>query len=166
MNRKMTVFFLVLFSCFGLIAANLLIRDAVAQKETGPTATETEEVSEDDELQEFDVIILNKDGYKRDRKGPVKFTHLKHSLDYGASCWECHHDYIDDSQKNPNIWRPWGETDTCDTCHDPQEVDITSIKLQRAFHLNCKGCHKTLAKEKKKTGEYRKCTGCHERKKK
>ncbi|MBW1999246.1 MAG: cytochrome c3 family protein [Deltaproteobacteria bacterium] len=161
MNRKLMVCFLVLFFCLGLIVTGLLGKNAVAQKETATA----EEASAGEEVQEFDIIILNKEGYKRDRKGPVKFTHFKHSFDYGVSCWDCHHEYEDDSQKNPNIWRPWGETDTCDTCHDPQEIDVTSIRLQRAFHLNCKGCHKALAKEKKRAGEYRKCTGCHERKK-
>lgn len=165
MNRKLMVYFLVLSFSFGLITVRLLVRDVVAQEEDSPSITRSEQGSGAEEVQEFDLIVLNKDGYKRDRKGPVSFTHKKHALDYKILCWECHHDYEDNNKQNPNIWRPWGETDTCDTCHDPQEVDVTSIKLQKAFHLNCKGCHKVLAKEGKKAGEYRKCTGCHERKK-
>jgi len=40
------------------------------------------------------------------------------------------------------------------------------MKLQNAYHKNCKTCHKTLAKEGKKSGPFKKCNKCHEKKKK
>jgi hypothetical protein len=154
---------LILLIGMGGFAVKLIGTDAVAQN-SAETATSDTGASESEEEQEFDVIIINYDGYKKNRKGPVKFTHKKHARDYGISCWNCHHSYEDDDKEKPNLYSPWsGETDTCDTCHDPQETDMTDIKLQRAFHMNCKGCHKSLAQQKKKTGEFRKCTGCHDK---
>ena len=140
--------------------ANQTEREAQKEAETPTSAGES---SGPDEGEEFDVIILNGEDYKKNRKGPVEFTHKKHALDYKILCWECHHVYEDDNRENPNLYSPWGETDTCDSCHDPKEEEITDIRLQRAYHLNCKGCHKQLAHEKKKAGEYRKCTGCHQK---
>jgi hypothetical protein len=107
----------------------------------------------------LDVIIIDNEDYESDRKGIVTFTHRKHALDYKVSCWECHHEYVD----GKNIWSPWEETVTCGACHDPEEKYDNPILLQKAYHFNCKNCHKSLAKEKKKTGPYRKCYGCHEK---
>ena len=107
----------------------------------------------------LDVIMINKEGYARDRKGPVTFTHRKHALDYKILCWECHHEYVD----GKNIWAPWESTDTCDTCHDPEEKQDNVMKLKTAFHINCKNCHKALAEEQKKSGPYRRCLQCHEK---
>jgi hypothetical protein len=106
-----------------------------------------------------DVIIIDNTGYKKDRRGPVTFTHKKHALDYRVSCWDCHHEYVDGN----NAWVPWEATDSCDTCHDPVEKQDNAMKLQTAFHVNCKNCHKDLAKQNKKSGPYRKCLECHKK---
>ena len=105
-------------------------------------------------------IILENLGYKKDRRGPVRLTHTKHALDYGVSCWDCHHEY--DDAKN-NIWSPLGTTQKCNECHDPLEVQDNAMKLQTAYHMNCKGCHKELAEQNEKTGAFRKCLKCHEK---
>lgn len=105
-------------------------------------------------------LIVNNTGYKKDRRGPVKLSHTKHSLDYGVSCWECHHEYKDDEK---NVWSPLGETQACHECHDPLKVQDKAMRLQTAYHLNCKGCHLKLAIEHKKTGAYRECLQCHEK---
>ena len=105
----------------------------------------------------LDLILLNNQGYKKKRKGPVEFTHKKHVYQYKLFCWDCHHDY----KEGQNVWVPWGETKRCNQCHDPKSKEHNKIMLQKAFHYQCKGCHKDLAKKKMKTGAYRKCGGCH-----
>lgn len=110
----------------------------------------------------LNLILLNNQGYKKKRKGPVEFTHKKHVYQYRLFCWDCHHDYKD----GQNVWVPWGETERCNQCHDPKSKEHNKIMLQKAFHYQCKGCHKDLAKKKMKTGAYRKCGGCHLKKEK
>ena len=105
----------------------------------------------------LNLILLNNQGYKKERKGPVEFTHKRHAYAYRLFCWDCHHDYKD----GQNVWVPWGETKQCNQCHDPRKKEPNKIMLQKAFHYQCKGCHKKLAKEKKKAGAYKKCGGCH-----
>jgi FtsZ-interacting cell division protein ZipA len=60
-----------------------------------------------------------------------------------------------------NIWSPWGKTKKCAECHDPKEKKNDVIKLQAAYHKNCKNCHM----ERRIYGDdilaYRKCTSCH-----
>ena len=104
-----------------------------------------------------DVILINNEGYERERKGPVEFTHKKHALDYKISCWDCHHDYKD----GQNIWAPWGVTRKCSYCHDPAKKEVTNTKLQKAFHYNCKKCHRILAEKGQESGPYRHCNDCH-----
>ena len=115
------------------------------------------DTGENSDPRNLDLILLNNQGYKKKRKGPVEFTHKKHAYQYKLFCWDCHHDYKD----GQNVWVPWGETKRCNQCHDPKNKEHNKIMLQKAFHYQCKGCHKDLAKKKMKTGAYRKCGGCH-----
>ncbi|MFC1532816.1 cytochrome c3 family protein [Thermodesulfobacteriota bacterium] len=111
------------------------------------------------DIQKLDVIVIdNKDYYEKDRKGPVSFPHKKHAREYKLLCWECHHEYED----GKNIYSPWGATEKCSECHDPEEKQDDVMKLQTAYHLNCKICHKTLAIFGDEPLVYRKCTKCHE----
>ena len=113
-----------------------------------------------DESDEANVIVIDNEDYKKNRQGRVIFTHTKHARDYNVSCWECHHEY----DEKINLWTPLSDTMNCLECHDPIEKQDEAVRLQTAYHLNCKGCHKKLAQEKKKTGPYRKCLKCHEKK--
>ncbi len=106
-----------------------------------------------------DVIRIENEGYKHDRKGPVEFNHTKHARDYKVSCWDCHHVYKD----GINVWSPLAKTAKCSQCHHPLKKEGMAMKLQTAYHVNCKNCHKTLAESNQSTGPYRKCYGCHER---
>ena len=127
-------------------------------KKTAVAATESDEdLTITDDLND---IIIHNTSYKKVRMGPVLFTHTKHANEYGVSCWECHHEYDD----KKNLWTPLGDTMNCVECHDPSEVQDDAPRLQTAYHLNCKGCHKQLALEHKKTGAFRKCLKCHARK--
>ncbi|NLA75304.1 MAG: cytochrome c3 family protein, partial [Deltaproteobacteria bacterium] len=71
---------------------------------------------ENEEKENHEIIIIENNCYRRDRKGPVRFEHVKHARDYKISCWECHHDYDKDGI---NAWSPWEESKGCSECHDP-----------------------------------------------
>jgi hypothetical protein len=129
------------------VEAELTQASGILSGDSGPKA----------DPENLNLILLNNQGYKKKRKGPVEFTHKKHVYQYRLFCWDCHHDYKD----GQNVWVPWGETKRCNQCHDPKSKEHNKIMLQKAFHYQCKGCHKDLAKKKMKTGAYRKCGGCH-----
>ena len=104
-----------------------------------------------------DVLIIENEGYSNRKKGPVEFPHLKHAMDAGISCWDCHHEY----NGGENVWAPWRETKACVACHETDRAAVSEIRLQKAYHLSCKKCHQELVEEQKQAGEFRKCKGCH-----
>jgi len=103
-----------------------------------------------------DVIVIENKRYTTDKKGPVKFNHVKHNKEYKVSCVECHHLYKD----GKNLWKEGSHVDKCIVCHDPVEEKDKVIKLQDAFHKNCRDCHTKVNKEGKKAPD-KKCSGCH-----
>jgi len=115
-----------------------------------------------------DEIKLQNKGYKKDKKGAVKFTHKEHNVGYNVGCADCHHVYED----GKNVWTEKDHVDKCSKCHPiiwekgKKKKKGEAMKLQNAYHKNCKTCHKTLAKEGKKSGPFKKCNKCHEKKKK
>ncbi len=150
MDRK--AFFVFLLVLMVLIFGEWQVQKVAAEAPAAGVSAEAKAGSGN-----LDVIILNNQGYKKKRKGPVKFTHKMHVYEYRVFCWECHHNYVN----GEDIWVPWGETKKCSRCHDPKKKEPNEIMLQKAFHYQCKGCHKSLAKKMMKTGAYRKCGGCH-----
>ena len=116
--------------------------------------------ADESDMVEGDVIMINCDGYKKDRKGPVIFNHKKHAREYQISCWDCHHIY----KGEKNIWSPWGKTQKCRDCHDTLQNQGEVAMLQKAYHLKCRDCHEALNKEGKNSGPYKECAGCHEKK--
>lgn len=115
-----------------------------------------------------DEVMLENKGYEKDKKGPVKLTHKKHNVDYKIACVDCHHVY----EGGKNVWKEGDHVDKCSKCHPilwpkgKKKKKGEAMKLQNAYHKNCKTCHKTLAKEGKPTGPFKKCNKCHEKKKK
>jgi len=107
-------------------------------------------------------ITIQNTGYKRDKKGPVHFSHKKHQVDYKLACTECHHNY----ENGKNVWKEGDPVKHCKQCHNPLKKQGKVPKLQIAYHKNCKNCHKHLAKAGKKAGPYKKCSQCHQKKKK
>jgi hypothetical protein len=99
------------------------------------------------------ITIENK--YKSDKKGPVKFSHKKHAVDYKVKCDECHHVYKD----GKNAWKDGDPVQKCSACHDPEEKKGNAEKLQLAYHKNCQTCHKEL---KDKEAPWKKCNDCHQ----
>ena len=106
-----------------------------------------------------DKINIENDGYKKDKKGAVAFSHNKHAVDYKVACTECHHIYED----GKNTWNENSPVKKCVECHDPNKKADKVLKLQFAFHNNCRKCHKVAAK-KGAEAPYKKCNGCHSKK--
>jgi hypothetical protein len=111
-----------------------------------------------------DKLEIENKGYKKDKKNRVLFSHKKHETatkdkGYGVACTDCHHVYKD----GKNVWKEGDHVDKCNKCHDPkkntEENGVKVIKLQNAFHKNCKTCHK-----KEKKGPFKKCNECHVKK--
>ena len=107
-----------------------------------------------------DQVLIENTGYAKDKKGPVKFNHKKHSADYKIACTECHHVYKD----GKNVFKEGDTVQKCSACHNPEKKEGKVMKLQNAFHKNCKDCHKDLEKAGKPTGPFKKCNDCHEKK--
>ena len=109
-----------------------------------------------------DDILIENQGYKKDRKGPVKLSHQKHSIDYKIACTECHHEY----EKGKNVWKEGQPVKKCGECHNPLKKEDKKYKLNMAYHKNCKNCHRDLMKKemKGKNLPYRKCNDCHQKK--
>jgi hypothetical protein len=109
-----------------------------------------------------DEVVISNEGYKSDKKGPVKFTHNKHAAEYGVACADCHHEYKD----GKNVWKEGDPVKKCGECHSPLSAEAKKAgvaKLQNAYHKNCKGCHKDAAKEGKTNAPFKKCNDCHEK---
>jgi|SaaInl4_200m_RNA_FD_contig_121_30086_length_465_multi_16_in_0_out_0_1 hypothetical protein len=113
-----------------------------------------------------DTVTIENKGYKKDKKRPVPLSHKAHSTDkkFGpVQCADCHHVYKD----GKNVWKgdakSFDHVDKCSKCHDPKkntkEGGVKVMKLQNAYHKNCKNCHK-----KEKKGPFKKCNQCHVKK--
>ncbi len=102
-------------------------------------------------------ITISNDGYKKDIKTPVNFSHMIHSTDYGIDCTECHHNYED----GQNVWQNGDPVKKCVECHDPNTNQGNAKKLMMAFHDNCQKCHKDQNKEGKNAPV--KCDDCHKK---
>lgn len=108
-----------------------------------------------------DDIMIQNEGYKTNKKGPVPLSHKKHSVDYKIACTECHHEYED----GKNVWEEGKPVQKCAACHDPMAKKGNTDKLQNAYHKNCKNCHKELAAADPEIKvPYKKCNECHEKK--
>ena len=73
---------------------------------------------------------------KGGKMGAITFSHAKHA-EKVADCTACHHKGVD--------------AGTCSSCHG---VDSAAPQAKKAFHDQCKGCHKDQ-------GGPTKCKECH-----
>lgn len=89
------------------------------------------------------------------KKPPMKFNHEKHIAD-DIACIECHHVY----ENGKNVWHQGDVVQPCCACHK-KKTENKVPSLEKAFHDNCRDCHRDLHKEGKESGPYRKCTDCH-----
>ena len=138
------------FFFIGILAAIFFIAFGLLFVRATPTnATEEQEVP--------DEISIDNTVYKTDRRGSVLFSHSEHADGYVESCDGCHHEYKD----GQNIWEEGQPVKKCFSCHDPSKRDGRIRKLNIAYHKNCKGCHRELAREESTQAPYRQCTDCH-----
>lgn len=103
-------------------------------------------------VDEPDTIKIYMDGFGEHKKGPVEFTHKKHTTDHGVKCADCHHVY----QDGQNTWKEGDPVEKCEKCHDFEKKQDKAANLKNAFHANCKECHKSLGK-----GPFKQCNECH-----
>lgn len=111
------------------------------------------------------VVMINNKGYTKDRKGPVKFSHERHVKEHKVACTECHHVY----KNGKNVWKEGEPVKKCIECHSPiKKKGQKPMDLMHAYHKNCMGCHKKLAKQGKISQQefkkLRKCRTCHAKK--
>lgn len=103
-------------------------------------------------------VLIHSPGYKMYLKGPVKFPHKQH-VDQKEACTECHHNYVN----GKNVWKQGDPVKLCVACHNPLKSQGKILKLEVAFHNNCRNCHRKLKREGKKSGPIT-CNKCHEKK--
>jgi len=101
-----------------------------------------------------DMIVVNTDAFKNPQRPPAIFRHDEHNETAEIEeCNECHHVYDD----NGNLLDDESSEDQrCADCHN-LETSGRKPALMKAFHKNCKGCHK-----EKKQGPIM-CGQCHVR---
>ena len=93
-----------------------------------------------------EVIVLHA------KKGDVQFQHHKHQE--RAKCGECHHYQGPDGKQI--IDEKAEHAQKCEKCHNKSFHNKKLNKPMKAFHKNCKDCHK---KHKAPT----KCKACHKK---
>lgn len=102
-----------------------------------------------------EITIENRD-YETDKRNPVKLSHKRHCEEYKITCVQCHHVY----EAGKNVWKEGDFVNKCASCHDPIKEQEGILKLQSAFHNNCRTCHREISQEGEEA-PYKKCTGCH-----
>ena len=86
-----------------------------------------------------DMVVINADGFERPRRPPAVFRHDEHNEAAEIEeCNECHHVYDDDGKL---VEDESSEDQSCSECHDLKDSGEQPA-LMKAYHLNCKGCHK------------------------
>lgn len=120
-----------------------------------------------------DTVTMESKVYPKLTKGPVTFSHKKHSDHKDIGCTECHHVYED----GKNTWKEGDEVQKCEACHkEPAKAKDDKTKMSKAekikkyhkaaIHANCKNCHKKMIDKESELGKtIKKCTGCHPKKK-
>jgi hypothetical protein len=104
-----------------------------------------------------DEVTIENEGYIANTKGPVAFRHKKHVEEYQVKCDACHHQYSD----GENVWKLGDPVKKCIECHNPVKEEAAGLDLKKAFHDNCKGCHKEAVANGKTNAPDRKCNDCH-----
>ena len=81
------------------------------------------------------------------KKGTVHFPHHQHQAK--MECGECHHG------EGHSAYKEGMEIHKCEECHNKTSGNKIN-KPMKAFHKNCKDCHK-------KNGGPTKCSACHKK---
>jgi hypothetical protein len=100
-----------------------------------------------------EVIQISSSELGEHQRPLVTFSHQRHAD--MTECARCHHDFDEFGSNHGGDGQPCGE------CHASMPGP-NPVPLMKAFHLQCKGCHKKAAA----TGRYnppRTCGRCHEK---
>ena len=101
-----------------------------------------------------EMVVISPDDFEDPQRPAAVFRHDEHNeLAEIEECNECHHVYDDDGKL---VEDESSEDQQCADCHE-LTASGRQLALMKAFHTNCKGCHK-----KKKNGPVM-CGQCHVR---
>ena len=101
-----------------------------------------------------DMRFVDADAFDRPRRPAAVFNHDEHNeMAEIEACYECHHVYDEEGQL---VEDESSEDQACAECHE-LEASGRKLSLMKAYHTNCKGCHK-----KKGNGPVM-CGQCHVR---
>jgi len=90
-----------------------------------------------------DMQSISADAFINPRRPPVVFRHDAHNETAGIEeCYICHHVY-DESGKL--VEDESSEDQSCSDCHELARSG-NKPALMKAYHANCKGCHKQKEK--------------------
>ena len=102
-----------------------------------------------------DMQFVSADAFVKPRRTPAVFRHDAHNESAEVEeCYICHHVYDENGKL---VEDESSEDQSCSDCHELARSG-NKPALMKAFHDNCKGCHK----EKKKGPAM--CGQCHVRK--
>jgi hypothetical protein len=86
-----------------------------------------------------DMRFVNADAFENPQRPPTVFNHEEHNERAEIEeCNECHHVYDDEGKL---VEDESSEDQFCSDCHE-LEASGKKLALMKAFHTNCKGCHK------------------------
>ena len=108
-----------------------------------------------DAYSQEDMAFVGNDAFENTRRPPAVFRHEEHNeLARIEECHVCHHVFNENGRQ---VEDESSEDQRCSDCH---QLVASGRKppLMKAFHLNCKGCHKA-----RKNGPTM-CGQCHVRK--
>ena len=96
-----------------------------------------------------DMTHISNEYFTNPQRPPSVFNHEEHNETAEIEeCNECHHLYEDGKKLEDES----SEDQLCADCHQPASTE-RQPSLMRAFHLNCKGCHKQKSKGPVMCGE-------------
>lgn len=104
-------------------------------------------------LSQEDMEVVMDEGFPQRQRPPAVFKHDDHNEAAEIEeCNECHHLY----ENGKKLEDESSDDQLCSDCHSENSSN-NQPGLKKAFHLNCKGCHR----EKKKGPVM--CGKCHVR---
>ncbi len=100
-----------------------------------------------------EVIQISSSELGEHRRPLVTFPHQRHADE--IECSRCHHDFDAFGSNNG------GDGQSCGECHS-LTPGTNPVPLMKAFHLQCKGCHKKAAATCRQNPP-RTCGRCHKK---
>jgi hypothetical protein len=96
-----------------------------------------------------DMTHIDNSVFKKPSRPPAAFAHDAHNEAAGIEeCGRCHHVYQDGVQALDES----SEDQRCAECHDLKPSG-NAPALRKAYHLNCRGCHREMKKGPTMCGE-------------